>query len=407
VASSLFIRYVDEDLEWLLFDQQGIVREQGLGSVDQFNDQLRARLDELASDPTVLVVPGEDVLMTQANVPSKQYRQIVQAVPFVIEEQLAMDLDECFFALGERSDAGDIAVSVVQRTLLESWRDRAAELGLSITAVVSESSLVASSDGTNVVVDGSRAHLHFRDASGSTGSTKDLSLLIGLIDNPSPISIEVPSEDIEKIERIVSELEASDETVTLVKGDESAFEMLCRQYSGKQINLLQGDYKVDVRRSGLEVVWRSVAVLCGVAILLHLLMLTGQGWYLSLKASEYEDSAKALYQETFPKDRNVRDLRRRWNSHLGNTDSVDHVFVPLFAQSSQGLLAAGLTLENVNFNEKRGDLILQVRGERSEELVAYAQELSSSGLQAEIGTISQEEGSVRGSIKIRASGGSS
>ena len=76
----------------------------------------------------------------------------------------------------------------------------------------------------------------------------------------------------------------------------------------------------------------------------------------------------------------------------------------LFAQSSRGLMSAGLTLSNVNFNESRGDLILQVEGRRSEELVQYTQQLTGQGLSAEIGTITQENDGVRGSIKVKAGG---
>jgi hypothetical protein len=47
-------------------------------------------------------------------------------------------------------------------------------------------------------------------------------------------------------------------------------------------------------------------------------------------------------------------------------------------------------------------LILQVIGKRSEELVEFTQRLTREGLDAEIGTINQDSGTVRGSIKIRS-----
>ena len=65
---------------------------------------------------------------------------------------------------------------------------------------------------------------------------------------------------------------------------------------------------------------------------------------------------------------------------------------------------AGLTLNNVNFNESRGDLVLQVLGSRSEALVEYTQQLSGKGLDAEIGTITQEGDGVRGSIRVKLRG---
>ena len=140
------------------------------------------------------------------------------------------------------------------------------------------------------------------------------------------------------------------------------------------------------------------------AVALHFSALVAQAWYFDRKSSEYKAEAYALYASVFPKDRNVRDLRRRWQAHLGRSESGVNEFISLLAASSRGLSEAGLTLNNVNFNESRGDLILQVIGERSEKLVQFTQRLTSEGLEAEIGTINQDAGTVRGSIKIRSRG---
>jgi len=186
--------------------------------------------------------------------------------------------------------------------------------------------------------------------------------------------------------------------------NESGFHRLCCEFAGTETNLLQGEFKVNEEVSSAQLVWRSVAVLAVIAVALHLATLVGQGWYFDRKSSEYEAEADALYASVFPKDRNVRDLRRRWNAHLGRSESGENEFLSLFAASSRGLPGAGLTLNNINFNESRGDLILQVIGKRSEELVEFTQRLTSEGLDAEIGTINQDAGTVRGSIKIRSGG---
>ena len=62
-------------------------------------------------------------------------------------------------------------------------------------------------------------------------------------------------------------------------------------------------------------------------------------------------------------------------------------------------------LGSVNYNDSRGDLILQVQAPRSDLLVSFVQTLKGAGLQADIGTINQEADVVKGSIKIKAVGG--
>ena len=96
MADTLFLRFRGDEFEWLIFDSSGRKKIEGLGSASQFNESFEQPFDGLA----VFVAPGEEVLLTIANIPSKQHRQIVQEVPYAVEEQLAMDVEECFFSLG-------------------------------------------------------------------------------------------------------------------------------------------------------------------------------------------------------------------------------------------------------------------------------------------------------------------
>ena len=57
-------------------------------------------------------------------------------------------------------------------------------------------------------------------------------------------------------------------------------------------------------------------------------------------------------------------------------------------------------LQNINYNESRGDLIFQVFASSSESLVQYSEKLKMEGLSVEIGAISQDADFVRGSVRI-------
>ena len=407
MASTLFIRIGNPELNWLLLDSQGNASTSGAGDAETFSS---SGITEDFDGSIVIIVPGEDVLLTSAQVPSKQYRQILQAVPFVVEEQLAMDVEDCFFALGGRAGTGEVEVAVVSRVTIEDWIDQCKSLGIASATMILESGLVPATAGVSGLIEGNRVHLNWQVGKGITTSRDDMALAISLIPEDARASIDLylQAEAQEKIDIQLSELIASESEPPVVHHlDEPPFVWMCQRFDGSQINLLQGEYKVEESRSRKTGVWRSVAILCACAVLLHLATLVGQGVYLDQQANAYESATVDLYKKTFPADKNVRDLRRRWDSHLGRSEKSDALFIGLFAQSATGLTGAGLTLTNVNFNESRGDLILQVGASRSEELVQYAQKLTSEGLNAEIGTISQEDGTVRGSIKVRAPGGNS
>jgi general secretion pathway protein L len=147
---------------------------------------------------------------------------------------------------------------------------------------------------------------------------------------------------------------------------------------------------------------------------LHLSLLLGQGIYLDLTGDQYALEVNTLYGEVFPNDRNdrndrnVRDVRRRWGAHINGGGGLDDgQFLSLFRETAAQLPGSKLTVNNINYNKSRGDLILQLTAAQSEHLVSFSELLNKIGLQAEIGTISQQDDSVRGSVKIKSFGGAS
>lgn len=397
-------------VSWALLDDSGLPLA---GGTEQ---DLAEQLDDFTGE-VVATVPASAILRTQAEVPSRQHRQIVQAVPFVVEEQLAMDVEECFFALGGRAASGAIAVAITDRGNMLRWQEQLADLGLAASArsatcakLLPRSELLPATAGVEALVNGDHTLVRWADGMSLEIDTAQLAMTIALLDNSQKphINIHVAEHEQASIELQLRELEASEPTPPqLIPLEGSASSWLYHNYLHAKnldpINLFQGEYKVEVKQPGDNLVWRSIAGLAGCALAMHLLSLLGQGIYLSVQADDYQSAYQTLYQEVFPADRNVRDYRRRWNRHLGQ-DSTSNEFLSLFARSTASLGEAGLTLRNINFNESRGDLVIQVLAGRSEALVEYAETLTQQGMIVEIGTISQDGAGVQGSIRVKTGG---
>ena len=129
-------------------------------------------------------------------------------------------------------------------------------------------------------------------------------------------------------------------------------------------------------------------------------MLLAKGIFLDYTASQYSDEVSALFNDVYPGDDNVGDIRRVWAARLSGTGD-DGNFLQIFGDTAVYLPGTGLSLDNMNFNKSRGDLVIQVGAAQSESLVNFSATLNKVGLNAEIGTIAQQEGSVRGSLKIK------
>jgi general secretion pathway protein L len=448
MAENLFVRLPDADeidrLQWLLLDESsGVVRSRGEGGPDELTEFIE---DASWNGATIVLVPSERVLLTSANVPSRKLRQIAQALPFVIEEQLAGNVERMHVAMGDRSEQGEVNVAVVEVEIMEKWVQTLGDMGLNPGVMVPEVLCVPGRrNEVNILLDGERALFRIGLSQGYAADREQVSTFLGLLDNDvggkpgagsggiigdsaddnvgvdadvEPESrrsedqhgFRLHSDQTDEEDVLFAQWQAElDGALQREPLDYQPFETLCREYSSKSaINLLQGEFKSQATDSASRANWGAVAALMLIGFLLHIFSLVGQGVFLNTQAEQYKEQAKQLYKEVFPNDQNVRDLRRRWQSHLNGTGSqkVSNDFLSMFSASASELKGTQIQIDNINFNQQRGDLILQVRAPNSDQLVAYSQKLTAAGLRSEIGTINQEATGVKGSVRIRGFQGS-
>ncbi|MFT7686684.1 MAG: general secretion pathway protein L [Candidatus Azotimanducaceae bacterium] len=396
---------LDCSIEWMLLDQSsGIVRFRGENNLEEFAQVL---VDLEWSGSTNVMLCGEEILLTQADIPSKQLRQILQALPFMVEESLAVDIDDCHFSIGDRDPKGKLNVAVIELERMIYWLDIFTTLGLKPDVLTSDVLSVPRSEGCAIMPDGHRVLIRSGDSLGLAIESSLIATTVNLIQDKSELSFLLHASLKDETALAVSQINAEQESeVHQLELEYLPFETLCRQFNQHSINLLQGKFKVAQDKKSNRNTWRSVIVLAACAFIFHIALLVGQGIFLDIKAKEAEADSRRLYAAVFPNDRNVRDIRRRWNSHIGSTDNDGGHFLSLFQDTLKQLPGSNLILNSLNFNEGRGNIVLQLEAPRSELLIQYSQALSKLGLNAEIGTINQGDDSVKGSIKVRLVEGS-
>ncbi len=356
----------------------------------------------------IVLVPGEKVLLTAAAVPSRQQRQIMQAVPNVVEEQLALDIDDCHFAIGDRNEAGEISVAVVSLEDMHHWQSILSDVGVKPMLMYSDTLTGPWTKGISITIDGKRAHFRSGKFAGFTVPSHQIAFAAELIPDIEIVDLYAGQDDLEDLRLQLAQIEAIDGVLLNVHTRERGGITLNDVSNIEEtLNLLQGEFQVSREtRSGFRI-WQSAAILAVCTFLLHVSLLWGQGIYLQITANRYAQEAKTLYREVFPNDQNVRDVRRRWDAHLSGSGSTSgDRFIALLSGVAANLSGSSMTVNNISYSEGRGGLTLQLTASRSEQLLQFSQTLNSEGFAAEIGTISQVEDNVRGSIKIGSSRGS-
>ena len=425
MAENLFLRLGrvngEDHLEWLLLDEaSGIIRLRGEGNRQAFA-QISTSVD--ISGETYVMLRGEDILLTSAKVPSKQPRQILQAVPFIVEESLAQDVEDCHFAIGDRNSAGDVNVAIIDRELLQQRLNLLKELliqpsiitcdvlqlnALQKNALQKNAGQAEQENSCQVLLEADLALIRYSHDLGFAVPAHSLAMALTLVpqENKAQLHIAMSDPDDEAFALTLAQINAElEQPADITALDYHPFEQLCRHFDTAAVNLLQGQFRVEIKRASRPGSWRSVATLAASVFAVHVLLMLGQGLYFGGKADRLEAEALALYTDVFPNDRNVRDLKRRWRAHLGESNGASGAaFLDLFAGAAKLLPSGSVTLNNVNYNESRGDLVLQLETARSDGLIAYSQTLDKAGYDAVIGTINQGEESVKGSVKIKAGG---
>ncbi|MCK5919190.1 MAG: hypothetical protein KAG34_12245 [Cocleimonas sp.] len=79
-------------------------------------------LHTMASGKKVVVfIPSEDVLLTNINIPSTNKKQLLQAVPYALEERLADDIESLHFAIHTKKDSDLTRVAIINHQKMEYW----------------------------------------------------------------------------------------------------------------------------------------------------------------------------------------------------------------------------------------------------------------------------------------------
>ena len=104
----------------------------------------------------VVLVPAEDVLLLEARVNSRNASQLLQAVPFAVEDQLLGAVEDQHFAIQSGAD-GKVGVAVVARAVLRDWIAKLAAEGIRADIVIPESlALPLSPESATVLIDAGR-----------------------------------------------------------------------------------------------------------------------------------------------------------------------------------------------------------------------------------------------------------
>ncbi|WNC72589.1 type II secretion system protein GspL [Thalassotalea psychrophila] len=405
MRENLYIRIGSQDsdpIQWLI-TAEGETDE--IASGELANKDRLSELTEKAKSRTVkVIINGADVRLHSLTVPGKSERAIKAAAPYMLEDDLADDVEKLFFAFASKpkNHLGDenCFCAVIAHQQIDIWLTWFNDADIIVKAMlpdflalpliednwttlaINQQILIRSEVWQGFVVNDTISELVFKQLLTDQEEPQQLTTY-------SPIEVD---EDLFTIAAMPEELPL----LLLAKG-----------YETQPFNLLQGEYLVKEQRSPEITNWLWVA---GVAVIALLLNLTGKVVELNQLNSKYEqvsENIKTDYKKAFPQTKRVRltTVRRQINSKLAEfgaatTDSgllaMLEKVQPAFAQVPK------LKPESLRFDAKRKELRLAVTASDYQSFEQFKQLLEQAALTVETGAQNNQGDVVTGSFNIRS-----
>ena len=423
MAETLFIRLGSQahhTIHWLIAagsnnnDSSEIIGSGELANAAELN-----QLTEKAAQRLVkIIVPSSDVILKRLSVPAKSNRAMRLAVPYMLEDDLAQDVDQLFFAyteLKKDSDEHNCFTAIVEHKQMQqwlAWLDSANIQSqffvpevLALPEAANEWSAIALGEGNKqqVIVRQGAWQGFTLDLATWKLQCQALSQQQGVdeykdAEQETETSIQINS---------YSPLAYSEQLNIQRMPEELPLVLMAKHYqTGQAFNLLQGEYKAKDIHAGSIKQWYWVAAVAIFALLLNFTFKAVQLWQVNSKTEQVETQIISQYKKTFPQTKRVRlaTIKSQLNQKLaqlgGSSDSAG--FLAMLAKVTPAFTqVSALKPESLKFDNKRQELRIQAIASSYQTFEQFKSALEREGLIVKQGAQNNQGSQVTGSFSIR------
>ena len=350
----------------------------------------------------VLLAPGQHVLSVTCEVPGRNAGQIRRALPYVVEEFIAGNIEGSHIASGPVRRGQPIRCCIIDDGLLRDWLSCLRALGIRPGFLVSEAELLPVEPRTaSVLFENGHALLRTEDQAATIDRGNLLPALASLdLDRLSLIN-----GGLTDIEASQLDIEVNGENPVRLTGEGDVISYFAERWRVQErvLNLLQGEFAPEVPRDAHTTGWRSVAMLAAAWLLLGIVAKATTGIWSAVEADSLESEALAIYAGIFPRDRTatVQNIRRRMQARLGERPDITGKSMVQFTGALAAVMDKSMTLIGIDYNEARGEFATELLVRRYDDVDRVREALEARGVQAEIASAEQVERGVQARLRMR------
>ena len=402
MVETLYIRLGSQDydpISWLIYS----AREQEIiASGTLPNSKALTELTSKASDRKVIVfVNASDISFHALNVPAKSQRMMRQAAPYMIEEELAQEVEDMFFAYGNVTDGSEnnCYLAGVDRAQMLNWQTWLNDANIKTDTIIPDALALPTNDSHWSMMSLDNQVMIRQNAWHAMTLEHELFehvLAPWLQDEHVTLATYSPFEFTEQ------------ETACKVKPqlEELPLALLAKHCHEAPVNLLQGEFQVKLAKTNHKQHWAIAASIAGFALVTHLLMTAVSLYQVNQEQAATEQAIIAIYKQAFPDARRVSasTVRSQMNRKLDElgAGSQDASFLALLEKVQPAFATVPqLKPESVKYDGKRNELRLTAVAQNYQAFDQFKAALEKLKLEVSIGSQNNQGEQVVGSMSIK------
>lgn len=401
MGETLFIRLgsqAESKIHWLVKTNG---QEEIIASGELPNAKALAQLAEKSlSRDVVTFVPASDVAIKSLAVPGSSQRAIRLAAPYMLEEELAQDVEELFFAFADlkQNDQGhNCYLAALERAQLLQWQQWLADAGIFCKVIIPDAlALPTDTESCHGLMLGEQVLLRLgewhvmafeanawpivaKQFADSEAEQLKISAYSSLSEVPSSLNVEYLPEELPLV--------------------------ILANHHSRKFNLLQGEYQVKEERSATSKSWLWVAGVACCALLLNFTLKGIELYQLSQKQTAIEENIIANYKSAFPEAKRVkvstiRSLMRQKLADIGDSEESAG-FLPLLVKLEPALASVPeIRPQTLKFDGKRQEVRMQTIAKDYQYFEKLKVAFEKAGLSVNLGAQNNQGEQISGSFSI-------
>lgn len=353
MSERLIIRLASEASQkqhWLIWSE-GEKEIIASGDIDNA-EQLKKLTEKAASRHVICLLPGVDVCIKEVPINGPFNRQMQKALPYLIEEDLAGDVEKLHFTVIEkRSDLVHVAVCDKQR--MYNWLGWLADAQISCKQFIPEGLALPTPADRNWQAVQLGNHWIIRESKELAWSCE-----LSMFDVFLSCKIEQDSQQI--IESYSPILEARrgdwvDDLPTLPMELLSVGALSCK------VNLLSGEFKVKKETNKEIVRWRLPAILTALFFVISCVNLYMENRKIEAEVILVKGQVESVYKLAFPSNKKLRYPRikkklKTMLSDMNNSNGASEFLVMLDELAPTFKSNQALTPSSLKYDEKKQEM---------------------------------------------------